>query len=73
MCRPRARPALPNYEVITWIALFGPSGISIAIQDRLNRAISKALDDDSVRQQLVASGGDIRIPRSVLSEVFLSW
>jgi tripartite-type tricarboxylate transporter receptor subunit TctC len=53
---------LPNYEVITWIALFGPSGIPIAIQDRLNRAISKALDDDSVRQQLVASGGDIPAP-----------
>src|SRR5919197_4638473 len=54
---------LPNYEVITWIALFGPAGVPKAIQDRLNRAVSMALNDDSVRQQLVASGGDIPDPQ----------
>ena len=54
---------LPNYEVITWIALFGPAGVPKAIQDRLNRAVSMALNDDRVRQQLVASGGDIPDPQ----------
>jgi tripartite-type tricarboxylate transporter receptor subunit TctC len=53
---------LPNYEVITWVAFFGPAGVSKAIQDRLNRAMSNALDDDSVRQQLLASGGDMPGP-----------
>jgi len=61
---------LPNYEVITWVAVFGPAGVPRAIQDRLNHALSKALDDDTVRQRLVASGGDIpdpqqRSPRSL--------
>jgi tripartite-type tricarboxylate transporter receptor subunit TctC len=61
---------LPNYEVITWIALFGPAGLPNVVQDRLNHALSKALDDDSVRQQLIGSGGDVpdaqqRTPQSL--------
>jgi tripartite-type tricarboxylate transporter receptor subunit TctC len=59
---------LPNYEVITWIALFGPAGMPKAIQERLNRALSTALDDDTVRQQLVAGGGDIADPQRRTSQ-----
>jgi len=54
---------LPGYEVTTWIALFGPAGMPKAILDRLNDALSKALDDDTVRQQLVAGGGDVPDPQ----------
>jgi len=53
---------LPGYDVVTWIALFAPAGVPKPILDRLNHALSKALDDDTVRRQLVAGGGDVPDP-----------
>jgi tripartite-type tricarboxylate transporter receptor subunit TctC len=53
---------LPSYEVSTWIAFFAPAGVPNSIVDKLNAALSKALDDDTVRERLLALGGDIPEP-----------
>jgi tripartite-type tricarboxylate transporter receptor subunit TctC len=60
---PTTREAgLPDYEVSVWTGLFGPAGIPTPIVDKLNAALSNALDDESVRQRLLALGSEIPKP-----------
>jgi tripartite-type tricarboxylate transporter receptor subunit TctC len=50
---------LPEYEVSAWNAMFAPKGTPKAVVDKLNAAIVKALDDESVRKRLLDLGSDI--------------
>ena len=48
---------LPEYQVSAWNALFAPKGTPKAVVDRLNDALSKALDDPATRKRLLDLGG----------------
>src|SRR5215210_1627760 len=50
---------LPEYTVSAWNALFAPKGTPKPILEKLNAAIVKALDDESVRKRLLDLGSDI--------------
>lgn len=50
---------LPQYQVSAWNAVFAPKGTPKPIIDKLNDAIVKALDDDTVRKRLLDLGSDI--------------
>jgi len=54
-----AEVGLPEFDLLAWNALFAPKATPQAVIDKLNSALSKALDDQSVRQQLQALGGEI--------------
>ena len=47
---------LPGFEVSAWDGVLAPAGTSLAIIERLNAAIRKALDDPDVRDVLLAHG-----------------
>jgi tripartite-type tricarboxylate transporter receptor subunit TctC len=53
---------LPAFEASAWNALFAPKGTPKAVVDKLSDALSKALDDDSVRKRLLDLGSDIPGP-----------
>jgi tripartite-type tricarboxylate transporter receptor subunit TctC len=53
---------LPDYEVSVWTGLFGPAGVPTPIVDKLNAALSNALSEESVRQRLLALGGEVPEP-----------
>jgi tripartite-type tricarboxylate transporter receptor subunit TctC len=50
---------LPDYQVSAWNAMFAPKGTPKPVIDKLNAAIVKALDDESVRKRLLDLGSDI--------------
>jgi tripartite-type tricarboxylate transporter receptor subunit TctC len=50
---------LPDYQVSAWQAMFAPKGVPKAVVEKLNDALSKALDDESVRNRLVDVGANI--------------
>ena len=50
---------LPEYQLSAWQALFAPKGTPKAIVEKLNDAIGRALDDDTVRGRLLELGADI--------------
>jgi tripartite-type tricarboxylate transporter receptor subunit TctC len=50
---------LPEYSVSAWNAMFAPKGTPKEIVDKLNAAIVKALDDETVRKRLLELGSDI--------------
>jgi tripartite-type tricarboxylate transporter receptor subunit TctC len=50
---------LAEFHVSAWNALFAPKGTPQAVIDRLNAALSKALDDASTRAQLLELGSEI--------------
>jgi Tripartite tricarboxylate transporter family receptor len=50
---------LPEFQALTWFALFAPKGTSPSILDRLTQALDRALDDGTVRQRLVDIGGAV--------------
>jgi tripartite-type tricarboxylate transporter receptor subunit TctC len=50
---------LPQYEVSNWQALFAPKEVPDAIVHKLNDALVKALDDETVRQRLLDWGTSI--------------
>jgi len=61
---------LPQFRGSAWNALFAPKGTPKPIVEQLNSALSKALDDDRTRKELVALGsvlpeGDARSPRAL--------
>ena len=60
-------PSLPDVQTMaeagfveantpSWLGLFAPAGISVAIQEKLNREFSALLDDASARAQLLGQG-----------------
>lgn len=50
---------MPEYQASAWNAMFAPKGTPKAIVDKLNAAIVKALDDETVRKRLLDLGSDI--------------
>jgi tripartite-type tricarboxylate transporter receptor subunit TctC len=50
---------LPKYQTSAWNALFAPKGTPKAVIDKLNAALVKALDDETVRARLLELGSDI--------------
>jgi len=62
---PTAREGgLPEFQASAWNALFAPRGTPPAIIDKLNAALSKALDDATVRKDLRDLGGEIPAPEA---------
>jgi tripartite-type tricarboxylate transporter receptor subunit TctC len=51
-----AEGGLPQYEVSNWQALFAPKEVPGAIVHKLNDALVKALDDETVRKRLLDLG-----------------
>jgi tripartite-type tricarboxylate transporter receptor subunit TctC len=57
---PTAKEAgLPQFEASAWNALFAPKGTPKEALDKLNDAVVKALDDETVRKRLLELGSDI--------------
>jgi tripartite-type tricarboxylate transporter receptor subunit TctC len=57
---PTAKEAgLPQFEASAWNALFAPKNTPQPIIAKLNAALVKALDDETVRKRLLDLGGDI--------------
>jgi tripartite-type tricarboxylate transporter receptor subunit TctC len=50
---------LPAFQAVAWNALFAPKGTPKPIVDKLNAALSKALDDAGVRKRLLDLGSEI--------------
>ena len=50
---------LPEFQTSAWNAMFAPKGTPKPIIDKLNAALVKALDDDTVRKRLLELGSDI--------------
>jgi tripartite-type tricarboxylate transporter receptor subunit TctC len=59
-----AEQGLPGFELVAWVALFGPKGMPKDIVDRLNAESNKALQDGDFRQKLIALALDPRPPVS---------
>jgi putative tricarboxylic transport membrane protein len=53
---------LPQFQPMTWNALFGPRNLPKDIQTTLNAALDKALDDEHTRKRMTELGA--RIPDS---------
>jgi tripartite-type tricarboxylate transporter receptor subunit TctC len=47
---------LTNFDAPVWFALFLPKGAPNAIVNRLNNALSIALDDPAIRERLEGAG-----------------
>lgn len=47
---------LPEFVTSTWNAIFAPKGVPTAVQDKLNAALGKALEDEGVRARLMKLG-----------------
>lgn len=56
---PTAKEAGVDYRMSIWAGIFAPKGTPKPIVDKLAAALSKALDDPSVRQRLAKLGGSI--------------
>ena len=54
-----AEAGLPAFDVVAWTGLFAPRETPPAIVARLNEAMNTALDDPSVRKQLIDLGSEI--------------
>jgi tripartite-type tricarboxylate transporter receptor subunit TctC len=54
---------LPDFQFSAWNALFAPKGTSKPIVDKLNAALTRALDDNQVRRRLSEIGADITRPQ----------
>jgi tripartite-type tricarboxylate transporter receptor subunit TctC len=50
---------LPEYQLSAWQAMFVPKGVPKIVVDTLNDALVRALDDETVRNQLRDLGGNI--------------
>jgi tripartite-type tricarboxylate transporter receptor subunit TctC len=51
---PTAKEAgLPEFQVLAWVALFGPTATPKPILDKLSNALDKALDDQNVRKRFL--------------------
>src|SRR5471030_3181313 len=47
---------LPGYDVTTWYGVFAPKGTPRAVIAKLNKAINDSMQEDEVKQRLVAVG-----------------
>jgi tripartite-type tricarboxylate transporter receptor subunit TctC len=53
---------LPEFQTIAWSALFLPKGTPKPIVDRLNAAVDKAMQDESVIKRMAQLGADLPAP-----------
>lgn len=51
-----AEGGLPQFVVSTWNGIFAPKNLAPEVQDKLNHALAKALDDATVRKRLTDIG-----------------
>jgi tripartite-type tricarboxylate transporter receptor subunit TctC len=51
-----AESGVPGFDVSAWDGIFAPAGTPAAIIDRLNAAIRQALDENDLREMLIAHG-----------------
>ena len=49
---------VPGYETLTWFGVFGPAGLPPAIQDKLNQALNKAIQNPALLAQFAKLGFD---------------
>ena len=49
---------VPGYESLTWFGVFGPAGLPPAIQDKLNQALNKAIQNSALLAQFAKLGFD---------------
>jgi tripartite-type tricarboxylate transporter receptor subunit TctC len=49
---------VPGYESLTWFGVFGPPGLPPAIQDKLNQALNKAIQNPALLAQFAKLGFD---------------
>jgi tripartite-type tricarboxylate transporter receptor subunit TctC len=50
---------LPEYQLSAWQAIFAPRGVPKIVVEKLNDALSRALDDETVRNRLLDLGSNI--------------
>jgi len=58
-----AESGVPGYDVSAWDGIFAPAGTPAAIVDKLNAAIRQALDENDLKQMLIANGA-VAVPGS---------
>lgn len=56
---PRVSDVYPGFDLVTWMGIFFPAGVSEAIRARLHGEFVKALQVPDVRDKVVALGNDI--------------
>ncbi len=49
---------VPGYESLTWFGVFGPAGLPPTIQDKLNQALNKAIQNPALLAQFAKLGFD---------------
>lgn len=49
---------VPGYESLTWFGVFGPAGLPQAIQEKLNQALNKAIQNPALLAQFAKLGFD---------------
>ncbi len=49
---------VPGYESLTWFGVFGPAGLPPAIQEKLNQALNKAIQNPGLLAQFAKLGFD---------------
>lgn len=67
-----AEAGLPAFQVQAWNAIFAPKGTPAPIIAALNAAVGKALDDDEVRNRLLALGSVIPGPAERTPEALMA-
>lgn len=50
---------LPEYQLSAWQAMFAPKGVPRVVVERIHNALSRALEDETVRNRLLAVGSNI--------------
>ena len=55
---PSISETVPGYELNTWYGIFGPSGMSKSIVQRINQAFIQCLNSPEIKQQLIALAYD---------------
>jgi tripartite-type tricarboxylate transporter receptor subunit TctC len=51
-----AESGLPGFDVLGWMGLVGPPGMSPAVRDRINADVKKAMQSDSAKQTFTKLG-----------------
>lgn len=51
-----AESALPGYDIMSWVGLLAPAATPAALVERINKAVSRAVESPSVRETLISLG-----------------
>lgn len=52
-------PGLEGFEVVAWVAMFGPAGMPRDVVDKLNAAVRKALAKQEVKDKIVGFAAEV--------------